>query len=108
MLGGMVKSSTQTAWWTILFRLLIMCVVLILICSSVILEVRPAAVMSSKLLRSSAPALASYNYSFGSPENMAYVRYHIVYDFVAVRFSDSDKSKTDADYIEVFGLCFVV
>ena len=48
------------------------------------------------------------NYSFGSPENMAYMRYHIMYDFVAVRFSDSGKSETDADYIEVFDLCFVV
>ena len=47
-------------------------------------------------------------YSFDSPENMAYVRYHIVYDFVAVRFSDSDKSGIDADYIEVFDLYFVV
>ena len=54
MLWGMVKSSTQTAWWAILFRLLVMCVILILICSSVILEVRPAAAASSKLLRSSA------------------------------------------------------
>ena len=59
MLGGMVKSSTQTAWWAILFRLLVMCVILILICSSIILEVRPAAATSSKLLRSLAPASAS-------------------------------------------------
>ena len=54
MLGGMVKSSTQTAWWAILFRLLIMHVILILICSSVVLEVRSATAASSKLLRSSA------------------------------------------------------
>ena len=59
MLGGMVISSTQTAWWAILFRLLVMCVLLILICSSIILEVRPATAASSKLLRSSAPASAS-------------------------------------------------
>ena len=54
MLGGMVKSSTQTAWWAILFRLLIMCVILILVCSSVVLEIGPIAAASSKLLRSSA------------------------------------------------------
>ena len=36
-----------------------MCVILILICSSIILEVQPAAATSSKLLRSSAPASAS-------------------------------------------------
>ena len=59
VLGRMVKSSTQTTWWAILFRLLVMCVILILICSSVILEILPAAAMSSKLLRSSTPALAS-------------------------------------------------
>ena len=59
VLRGMVKSSTQTTWWAILFQLLVMCVILILICSSIILEVRPAVTMSSKLLRSSAPALAS-------------------------------------------------
>ena len=54
VLGGMVKSSTQTTWWAILFRLLVMCVILILICSSIILEVWPAMTASSKLLRSSA------------------------------------------------------
>ena len=59
VLGGMVKSSTQTTWWAILFRLLVMCVILILICSSVILEVLPAVATSSKWLRSSALALAS-------------------------------------------------
>ena len=58
MLGGMVKSSTQTAWWAILFRLLVMCVILILICSSIILEVQPAVATSSKLLRSSVLASA--------------------------------------------------
>ena len=47
-------------------------------------------------------------YSFDSPENMACVRYHIVYDFVGVRFSDSDNSETDVDYIEIFVLCLVV
>ena len=57
MLGGMVKSSTQTAWRAILFRLLVMCVILILICSSIVLEFQSAA--SSKLLRSLAPASAS-------------------------------------------------
>ena len=59
MLGGMVKSSTQTAWRAILFRLLVMCVILILICSSVVLEIGPTMDASSKMLRSSAPALAS-------------------------------------------------
>ena len=53
MLGGMVKSSTQTAWRAILFRLLVMCVILILICSSVVLEIGPTAATSSKMLRSS-------------------------------------------------------
>ena len=51
VLGGMVKSSTQTAWWAILFWLLVMCVILILICASVILEVLPTAAASSELLR---------------------------------------------------------
>ena len=59
MLGGVVKSSTQTAWWTILFQLLIMGVILILVCSSIVLEVRPAMAASSKLLRSLALASAS-------------------------------------------------
>ena len=59
MLGGMVKSSTQTAGRAILFQLLAMCVILILICSSVVLEIGPTAATSSKMLRSSAPALAS-------------------------------------------------
>ena len=59
VLGGMVKSSTHTTWWAILFRLLVMCVILILICSSVILEVWPATAASSKLLRSLAPASPS-------------------------------------------------
>ena len=59
MLGGMVKSSTQTALWAILFQLLVMCVILILICSSIILEVQPAVATSSKLLRSLALASAS-------------------------------------------------
>ena len=53
----MVKSSTQTAWRAILFRLLVMCV--ILICSSVVLEIGPTAAASSKMLRSLAPASAS-------------------------------------------------
>ena len=52
VLGGMVKSSTQTVWWTILFQLLVMCVILILICSSVVLEIGPTTAASSKLLRS--------------------------------------------------------
>ena len=56
MLGGMVKSSTQTTWWAILFRLLVMCVVLILISASVILEILPAMGTSSELLRT--PTLA--------------------------------------------------
>ena len=51
VLGGMVKSSTQTTWWAILFQLLVMCVVLILISASIILEVLPATGASSELLR---------------------------------------------------------
>ena len=59
MLGGMIESSTQTTWWTILFRLLVMCVILILIGASIILEIVPAMGASSKLLRTPAPASAS-------------------------------------------------
>ena len=59
MLGGMIESSTQTTWWTILFRLLVVCVILILIGASIILEIVPAMGMSSKLLRTPAPASAS-------------------------------------------------
>ena len=57
MLGGMIEYSTQTTWWAILFRLLVMCV--ILIDASVILEIVPAMGTSSKLLRTPAPASAS-------------------------------------------------
>ena len=57
MPGGMIKSSTQTTWWAILFRLLVVCVILILIGASIILEIVPAMGASSKLLRT--PALAS-------------------------------------------------
>ena len=57
MLGVMIESSTQTTWWAILFRLLVLCVILILIGASVILEIVPATGMSSKLLRT--PAVAS-------------------------------------------------
>ena len=59
MLGGMIESSTQTTWWAILFRLLVVCVILILIGASVILQIVPATGASSKLLRTPAPALAS-------------------------------------------------
>ena len=59
MLGGMIESSTQTTWWAILFRLLVVCVILILIGASIILEIVPATGMSSKLLRTPAPASAS-------------------------------------------------
>ena len=59
MLGGMVKSSTQTTWWTILFQLLVVCVVLILISASIILEILPAIGTSSELLRTPTPASAS-------------------------------------------------
>ena len=59
MLGGMIESSTQTTWWAILFRLLVMCVILILISTSIVLEVFPAMGASSKLLRTPAPASAS-------------------------------------------------
>ena len=57
MLRGMIESSTQTTWWAILFRLLVVCVILILIGASIILEILPATGASSKLLRT--PALAS-------------------------------------------------
>ena len=57
ILGGMIKSPTQTTWWAILFRLLVMCVVLILIGASVILEILPATGSSSEMLRT--PTLAS-------------------------------------------------
>ena len=57
MLGGMIESSTQTTWCAILFRLLVMCVVLILIGASVILEILPATGSSSEMLRT--PTLAS-------------------------------------------------
>ena len=57
MLGGMIESSTQTTWWAILFRLLVVCVILILIGASIILEILPATGTSPKLLRT--PALAS-------------------------------------------------
>ena len=59
MLGGMIESSTQITWWTILFRLLVVCIILILIGVSIILEIVPATGMSSKLLRTPAPASAS-------------------------------------------------
>ena len=59
MFGGMIESSTQTTWWTILFQLLVVYVILILISASVILEIVPAMGVSSKLLRIPAPALAS-------------------------------------------------
>ena len=59
VLGGIIKSSTQTTWWAILFRLLVMCVILILICASIILEVLPAVATSSELLRIPTPASAS-------------------------------------------------
>ena len=55
----MVKSSTQTTWWVILFQLLVMCVILILICASVILEVLPTVAVSSELLRTPTAASAS-------------------------------------------------
>ena len=59
MLGGVVKSSTQTTWWAILFRLLVMCVVLILIGASIILKILPAMGLSSEMLRTPTPASAS-------------------------------------------------
>ena len=59
MLGGMIKSSTQTTWWAILFRLLVMCVVLILIGVSIILKILPAVGSSSEMLRTPTSALAS-------------------------------------------------
>ena len=58
VLGGMVKSSTQTTWWVILFRLLVVCVVLILISASIILKTLPATGTSSELLRTLTPASA--------------------------------------------------
>ena len=59
MLGGMIESSTETTWWAILFQLLVVCVILILIGASVILEILPAMGASSKLLRSPAHDSAS-------------------------------------------------
>ena len=59
MLWGMIESSTQTTWWAILFRLLVVCVILILIGASVILEILPATGSSSEMLRTTTPALAS-------------------------------------------------
>ena len=59
VLGGMIKSSTQTTWWAILFQLLVMCVVLILIGASVILKILPAVGSSSEMLRTPTPASAS-------------------------------------------------
>ena len=59
VLGGMVESTTQAAGRTILFRLLVMCIILMLICSSIILVIGPTAAVSFKILRSSAPASAS-------------------------------------------------
>ena len=57
MLREMIEPSTQTTWWAILFRLLVVCVILILIGASIILEILPATGASSKLLRT--PVLAS-------------------------------------------------
>ena len=59
VLGGMIEYSTQTTWWALLFQLLVMCVILILIGASVILEILPATGASSELLRTPTPALAS-------------------------------------------------
>ena len=59
MLGEMIESSTQTTWWAILFRLLVVHVILILIGASIILEILPATGASSKLLKTPAPASAS-------------------------------------------------
>ena len=59
VLGGMVESTTQTAGRTVLFQLLVMCIILMLICSSVILVIGPSVAASSKILRSLAPASAS-------------------------------------------------
>ena len=59
VLGGMVESTTQTAGRTVLFRLLVMCIILMLICSSVILVIGPTVAASSKILRSLAPVSIS-------------------------------------------------
>ena len=59
VLEGVIISSTQTAGRTILFLLLVMCVILLLIYSRVILVVGPTAAMTSEILRSLAPASAS-------------------------------------------------
>ena len=58
MLGGMIKSSTQTTWWAILFRLLVMCVVLILISAGIILKILHAVGSFSEMLRTLTPASA--------------------------------------------------
>ena len=59
MLGGMIESTTQTTWWAILFRLLVMCIVMILIGASIIQEILPAVGSSSEMLRTPSPASAS-------------------------------------------------
>ena len=56
MLGEMIEPSTQTTWWAILFRLLVVCVILILIGASIILEILPAAGSSSEMLMTPTPA----------------------------------------------------
>ena len=55
----MIKSTTQTTGRAILFRLLVMCIILILICSSIVLKIGPTMAMPSKMLRSPTPASAS-------------------------------------------------
>ena len=50
--------------------------------------------------------LCSYLIDF--PENRVCSYCHIEYGFVGMCLSDIDNSETDVDYIEVFGLCFVV
>ena len=57
VLGGKIKSTTQTTGKAILFRWLVMCIILILICSSIVLEIGPTAATFSKMLMS--PTLAS-------------------------------------------------
>ena len=54
------------------------------------------------------PSLGLCMCLLGSLGNTVCMRYHIVYDFVAVHFSDSGNSETDVDYIEVFVLYFMV
>ena len=63
--------------------------------------------MTSEMLRSTA-TVSAYKCCSDSPENRVYERHRIEYNFVVLRFSDSDNFETDADYTGVFDLYFMV